>query len=471
MSKHEPTPDAAPSSAGLPAASFHRRDLIARGGQISAAALLFGCATKVGEVAPAAPVRSDAASPANTAQPVSAARLDATARLDDLFAHLTDQSGSVAPITSAERAARRQKLGRILAERGADALILEAGPTMTYLAGVSWGKSERFFALVVLADGSHFWVCPAFEESRARLSIDGADGPGGAFVSWQEDEYPYAPIESALRVRRAERVLIEPSLRYIFADRLAAKLGRERVTSGHAAVVALRGRKDAHEIALLRRANELTQLAIREVAATLAPGLTGAEIGARMDRAHEKLGMRGPWNLSLIGPAAALPHGDPAAAPLAKGDVLLIDTGASLHGYQSDNTRTWVFDGAPSSEVSRVWTAVRDAQLRAFEGVRPGIVCKTIDTRARDLITERGFGPGYARFTHRLGHGIGLEGHEDPYFDGASDTVLESGMTLSNEPGIYLPGQFGVRLEDIVVVTDSGADHFGSWQIGPTSPA
>lgn len=459
MSQHEPTPDADPTPTRSNGARLDRRGLLARGGQVAAAALFSSCAAET------------AARGANAEQQKSAARQDDSAQLDELFAHLSDQSQSVMPITSAERAERRRRLGRILADSGADALILEGGSTMTYLSGIAWGRSERLFALVVLADGSHFWVCPAFEESRARLAIDAADGPGGAFVSWQEDEYPYAPIESALRERRAERVLVEPSLRYIFAERLAVKLGRERVASGHAAIVALRGKKDAHEIALLRRANELTQLAIHAVAATLVPGLTGAQIGARMDRAHEKLGMRGPWNLSLIGPASALPHGDPAAAPLARGDVLLIDTGASLHGYQSDNTRTWVFDGTPSSEVENVWFAVRDAQLRAFEGVRPGAVCKTIDARARDLIAQRGFGPGHTRFTHRLGHGIGLEGHEDPYFDGGSETVLASGMTLSNEPGIYLPGRFGVRLEDIVVVTEAGADHFGSWQIGPTSPA
>jgi Xaa-Pro dipeptidase len=342
---------------------------------------------------------------------------------------------------------------------------------MTYLTGISWGRSERLFALVVLADGTHAWICPAFEESKARLSIDAPDGPGGTVVTWQEDVHPYAPLAAFLREHRVERRAIEPQVRYGFVDRLGDAFGSDRIVPGRAAVLALRAHKDEHEIAILRRANELTKSAIREVAATLTPGVDGGEISARMDAVHEKMGMRSPWCLALIGPAAALPHGDAAAAPLKRGDVLLIDTGASLHGYQSDISRTWAFDAPPSEEVARVWHTVRDAQRRAFEAIAPGVVAKSIDARAREWISEQGFGPGYARFTHRLGHGIGLEGHEDPYFDGGSDVVLESGMTLSNEPGIYLPGRFGVRIEDIVLVTDTGADVFGTWQVGPESPA
>ena len=231
----------------------------------------------------------------------------------------------------------------------------------------------------------------------------------------------------------------------------------------------LRGAKDAHEIDLLRRANELTQRAIRAMAAHVRPGMTGTEISALMAGAHERLGMREPWCLALIGAAAALPHGEQQDVRLQRGDVLLVDTGASFHGYQSDNTRTWVFDAAPGGEVERVWNTVRDAQQRAFDALKPGVVCGDVDRLARALIDERGYGPDYRTFTHRLGHGIGLEGHEDPYFDGGSTVPLAPGMTLSNEPGIYLPGRFGVRLEDIVLCTERGADHFGTWQKSPAS--
>jgi Xaa-Pro dipeptidase len=381
---------------------------------------------------------------------------------------LRTSSSRISPINAAS--SRRQRLGSILAAAGADAMLIEGGATMTYLSGIAWGHSERFFGLVVTASGEHFWICPAFEESRARQKIDAARGPGGDIVAWQEIEYFQKPLAADLARRRIRRVAIEPALRCVFVERLAAEIGGEHAVSGHAAIVALRGVKDAHEIELLRTANELTQRAIRRVAQSVQPGMSGREITALMARAHERLGMQSPWCLALIGAAAALPHGEDEDIRIARGDLLLIDAGASLHGYQSDNSRTWVVDGSPSAEIERAWHTVHDAQRAAFDGIRPGVACRDIDRRARDLIEARGFGSGYTAFTHRLGHGIGLEGHEDPYFDGGSTVPLAAGMTLSNEPGIYLPGRFGVRLEDIVLVTANGADHFGEWQSKPTSP-
>lgn len=419
-------------------------------------------------VAAALPLTACAAS--RVAARSDAADDDARAADDALFAHLSDQRGSIEPIRGHEHAARRARLAEILRRTGADAFLCESGPTLVHLSGVSWGRSERLFGLVVFADGSHLWVCPAFEESRARQQIDASDGPGGALLAWHEHEHPFAPLAAALRERRVETLLVEPQIRYTFVDRLATVFGAARIASGAAATIALRGRKDARELALLRRANELTQLAIREVAKTLRPGLTGGDVAARMAAAHARLGMRSPWALCLIGPAAALPHGDRHDVALQRGDLLLTDVGASLHGYQSDNTRTWIVDGRPSSEIERAWHVVRDAQQRAFEMLAPGVRCADVDARARSVIAAAGFGEGYAALTHRLGHGIGLEGHEDPYFDGGSEVVLEPGMTLSDEPGIYVAGRYGVRIEDIVAITERGADHFGSWQKSPASP-
>jgi Xaa-Pro dipeptidase len=396
-------------------------------------------------------------------------------RVEELLSGLTDQRSTVTPITGDERAARRKRLGGILAGRGIDAILCEGGATMTYLAGVSWGKSERFFGLVVLADGSCFWISPAFEASRARLQIEGTSekpGPGGEIVAWQEDEHPYRPLADALERRSVSRIAIEPSLRFVFAERLAQAFGRERVDgeSGPAILLSLRGRKDAHEIALLRRANELTQQAVLAASRCLEPGMTGSRVSAIVDRAHKKLGFGGSWNLSLLGPAAALPHGEPDERRLERGSVVLVDAGGDFLGYQSDDTRTWVFDGAPPVEVERAWNAVRDAQLAAFEAIRPGVLCGDVDRAARAKIVEHGFAGGYAAFTHRLGHGIGVEGHEDPYFDSGSAVPLAPGMTLSDEPGLYFPGRFGIRLEDVVLVTEDGADHFGAWQRSPVSP-
>jgi len=429
-------------------------------------ALLGGAALGGLSVAGAGLAGCRAATPADGAQ-----RADAAAATRALFEHLADQRGSVAPISAAERRERRARLARVLAEQGLDALLVEPGPSLSWLTGVSWGKSERLFAFLGTADGDHRWIVPAFEEGRARRAIDAPDGPGGAVLAWQEHERPETILADVLREEKLERVAIEPQLRWTFADRLARALGGARFESGQPVVFALRARKDEHELAILRRASELTQLAIREVAATLRPGLSGADVAARMAAAHERLGMRGPWALCLIDAAAALPHGEDHDLVLASDSHLLVDTGASLHGYQSDTTRTWSCFGPPSAEVERAWNAVRDAQQKAFEFVRPGVAARDVDARAREVLVSHGYPGGYQSLTHRLGHGIGMEGHEDPYFDGGSDVELASGMTLSDEPGIYVVGRFGVRIEDIVAVTASGCDHFGAWQTSPRSPA
>lgn len=439
-----------------------RRRLLASGAGFSAGLLALGCTAR----APA-PATSAVAAP------------------DELFADLSDQRASVAPITAAERAARRARLARVLAERGLDAFVCEGGATLSYLAGVSWGRSERLFALVVTADGAHFWLVPAFEEGRARLAIESVAQPGEAtpsgreLVAWQEDEYASRPLLAALRERRVERLAVDPAFRYGFVAELAAAARAEghglaapgAITTGRELLAELRGRKSPNELAILRRANELTQHVLARVADEVRPGQTGAEIGALVARAHARLGFANSWNLSLVGAAAALPHGDASPKPLAHGDVLLIDCGGSFHGYQSDITRTWVPAGAPSAAVERAWSAVRDAQRRAQDAIRPGRRCREIDAVARAALVSRGYPGGYAAFTHRLGHGIGLEGHEDPYFDGGSEVVLASGMTLSNEPGLYFPGEFGVRIEDVIAVTDTGCESFGSGQPSPRSPA
>ena len=398
-------------------------------------------------------------------------RVAGSSRRDvDRFPQLQDQSGSVAPISPEERAARRLRLGGILRALGWDAILMEGGATMSYLSDVGWGHSERLFGLVVAADGSHFWICPGFEAEKAELRIHGDGLPGGEIVTWQEHEYPFAPLAAALKERGAERLALEPSLRHRFAHGVATELGAARVGIGLDAVVELRGRKDAHELALLRRANELTQQAIVAVSKKLLPGMTGRDISRLMSAAHRKLGMGGGWTLALIGPAAAYPHGEDQTRPLTPGDVVLVDTGGTLHGYQSDNTRSWVFGAPAPTKVADVWKRVREAQQAAFDAIKPGVECREIDRVARKVVEAGGYGGGYQTFTHRLGHGIGMEGHEDPYFDGGSRVVLQEGMTLSNEPGIYLYGEFGIRLEDIVAVTSTAADHFGDWQASPQNP-
>ena len=393
------------------------------------------------------------------------------AELDELFSDLEDRSGDYRPITAEEKRPRFARLGAALRAANQDALLIEPGATLDYLVDVRWGRSERLFALVVLADGTLFWLSPAFEAPRAERRIASSGAPQGPIVTWDEHEYAWEPLASALHARAVERIALEPEARAFVAERLAGAFGRERVQSGAEVVLALRGKKEAREIELLRGASELTQRAIAAVAERLRPGLTDAEVGRWMRHAQERLGLASTWVLPLLNADAALPHGSSTERVLAPGDVVLVDTGGGLHGYQSDITRTWVFAAEPPAEVERAWNAVRDAQKRGFEALRPGAPCAAADRAARASIEAAGYGAGYASFTHRLGHGIGVEGHEEPYLDGGNELPLRPGMTFSDEPGIYLPGRFGVRIEDIVCITVDGADHFGAWQRSPASPA
>lgn len=395
---------------------------------------------------------------------------EADAALDELFADLTDQRALHAPIGAAERAERRRRAGEVLRGAGLDALLVEPGPTLEYLCGVSAGRSERLFALVLTADGEPFWVLPSFEVSSKAARIDAAGAPRGVLVAWDEHEYAFGPLAAELEGRRIERLALEPSTRAFVAHGIEEAWGR-RVLPGAGVVTELRGRKEPHELALLRAASELTQRAVVAVAERLRPGLSDHELGTWMRHAQERLGLRGTWVLPLLGAGAALPHGSAEGGRLERGEAILVDTGGGLHGYQSDTTRSWIFDGAPSAAYARAWNVVRDAQRAAYETLAPGVPCAAVDAAARRVMDAAGYGAGYERFTHRLGHGIGLEGHEGPYLDGGSRTTLAAGMTFSDEPGIYVEGQLGIRLEDIVVVTADGRDHFGAWQRSPLSPA
>ena len=399
----------------------------------------------------------------------------ATTAVHDTFAdleHLEDQRGAFAPITSNEKTARMQRLAELLREAHLDAFLVEPTATLAYLSDVTWGMSERLFGLVVLADGSHFWLAPSFEVAslRARIASLAADDATPHIVAWHEHEYAWRPLAAELDARRVDRIAVDPRARAFVVQSLIECMGSERVAPGQPIVRALRGTKSANELALLRGANEITKRAISSVAETLRPGMTDHEIGARMQAAQRRMGLTSTWVLPLLGEGAAYPHGSAAGRTLGQGDAILVDTGGALHGYQSDITRTWVFEGTASGDFLDGWNAVRSAQARAFEAIRPGVPCAEIDRAARAVIGAAGFGSEYEGFAHRLGHGIGTEGHEEPNLDGGSQALLEPGMTFSNEPGIYLPGRFGVRIEDVVLVTESGADVFGDWQAGPNSP-
>lgn len=386
------------------------------------------------------------------------ARVGGPTEEDDPWAALAGSCEGIAPPDAAERAGHRERLQRVLHDAGCDALIVEPGATMQYLAGVHWGRSERPFLLVLARTGEPLWVVPAFEERTAREQL-----PAAVLRGWREHESPYSQLAAGLAERGldAGRVAVDPQLRNFVVEGLRGALGPGRVVDGAGHVEAVRMRKHPAELERLRRANEVTKAALRLVAETaVREGMRQSELAEHVRRAQERAGLADVWVLALFGPNAAFPHGTAEDRALRSGDLVLVDTGGSLHGYRSDITRTWAL-GTASEPARRAWGAVARAQRAALAAIRPGVRCGDVDAAARAVIEAEGFGRDYHRFTHRLGHGIGLEVHESPYLVAGSSRILEPGMTMSNEPGIYEPGVLGVRIEDIVAVTDDGCEVFG----------
>ena len=333
-----------------------------------------------------------------------------------------------------------------------DGLVVGPGSSLYYFTGIRWGLSERLLALVLPRSGQPILICPAFEESRMRESLR---FPLDIHL-WQEDESPAQLIISTLAARkiRSGRIGIEETLPFTFYDHLRASAPAFGFFSADPVIVSCRARKSPQELQFMGLACEATCMVYREVFAALKEGMTQEEIAALVSAGFAKMNLRG-GALVLLGASAALPHGTHQPQKLKEGDVVLIDGGCTVEGYESDVTRTGVI-GKPSEKIQRAFEIVRKAQDAALDTARAGQLSGSVDDAARAVITTAGYGPGYKFFTHRLGHGIGLDGHEHPYLVRGSTTVLEPGMTFSNEPGIYVPGEFGLRCEDDMVITPDG---------------
>jgi len=373
----------------------------------------------------------------------------------------------VAPVAAEEHRGRLARAQALLAGAGQDAIVVGPGSSLRYFTGAEWGLSERFLGFVLRRTGDPVWVAPAFERARAHEQIHvGAD-----VRTWEEDESPYAMVAQALKEAGASaRVGIEETMPFAFSDGIAQAVPALRLASATPVTAGCRMLKDPHELALMRRAAELTLRAHRAVFESLREGATVATVSGWSVAAHRRLGVRG-GSLVLFGPDAAFPHGTEKPRTLRAGDVVLIDGGCRLHGYSSDITRTAVFGAPPSDRQRRIWDLVRKAQQAAFAAARPGVECQAIDAAARQVIEQGGFGPGYKYLTHRLGHGIGLDGHEWPYMVRGNATKLAPGMTFTDEPGIYIPGELGIRHEDTVVVTEDGCENLTKWSGTPEEPA
>jgi Xaa-Pro dipeptidase len=375
---------------------------------------------------------------------------------------LTSMRGQAKPITADERRGRIERARTLMARQKMDALMLCSGTSLVYFTNIRWSGGERLFACIVPVKGDPFFVCPAFEEDRAREQIElGPFGGGKADVrTWHEHENPYDLVTQGLRDRgiATGRLGMEETVKFVFSDGVAASARGLEVVSGTPVTAGCRGVKDAHELELMQLANTVTLKAYEAAWKSLADGMTQNEFSGLISAAHARLGFSGGASVQ-VGPYSALPHGSIQPQTVRAGTIVLIDGGCAVEGYQSDISRTFVL-GTPTDKMKRVFDVERKAQDAALAAAKPGVPCEAVDAAARKVIVDAGFGPDYKFFTHRVGHGIGMDGHEWPYLVRGNTLPLAPGMTFSDEPGIYIPGEFGVRLEDDMYITADGAKLF-----------
>jgi Xaa-Pro dipeptidase len=365
------------------------------------------------------------------------------------------------PISIEERQGRQENARRLMEANDLDAILLMEGTSLNYFTGIRWWGGERMFAMVLPAKGTAFYVCPAFEEGRAREQI--AKAPEGAQADvriWQEDDSPYQRIAQGLKDHGMPtgKVGIEETVRFVFREGIEKAAPQARLVSATSVTAGCRMIKSQAELELMRLASRLTLTAYEAVYRALHDGMTQFDVGHLIEAAHDQLGFAGDA-LVGVGEYAAFPHGSVQAQVIREGVPVLIDGGCKVEGYQSDITRMLIL-GKPPDKVRKVFEIVHRAQSAARAAARPGAECGSVDAAARKVITDAGYGPDYKFFTHRLGHGIGMDGHEWPYLVRGNSTKLAPDMTFSDEPGIYIRGELGLRLEDDMHISENGAELF-----------
>jgi Xaa-Pro dipeptidase len=391
-----------------------------------------------------------------------------SAPADSPIAALKSRRAEARPITTEERLARVERAQRLMQENKLNAIAVAGGTSLLYFSGVNWGNSERLFVMVLPVRGEPFFVAPAFEKDRSLEQI--AQGPFGKsphVFTWEENENPYQVVAFALKERglATGRIGIEERVQYVFADGIARAIPAATISSATVVTSGCRMLKSPAEIALMRLANSVTLQAYEAAWKSIREGMTQHEFGALVSSAHQKLGFQGGASVQ-VGENSALPHGSVKTQMIREGTILLIDGGCSVEHYESDISRTFVL-GKPTDKMKQVFDIVHQAQSAALAAARPGVLCDAVDAAARKVIVDAGYGPGFKYFTHRVGHGIGMDGHEWPYLiatntlqSGGKSIALGAQMTFSDEPGIYIPGEFGVRLEDDMHILDAGSELF-----------
>jgi Xaa-Pro dipeptidase len=364
------------------------------------------------------------------------------------------------PITAQEHAARIRKVQSLMQQRKIAALLVDAGSSLEYFTGIRWNRSERTTAALISADGNVVVVTPFFEEPSVRETLKIA----ADVRPWNEDESPFALIANALRDRTAAQgaLAVEGTTRFFITDHIRKIPGAGReIVSGEELVNVCRMIKSSTELALMQVANDITIAALKEVHGRVEAGMSGPDIMKMMIEATEERGGKYLFALVLLNEASAYPHGTEKPQTIRQGSTVLIDTGCSVHGYQSDISRTWVY-GEPSPRQREIWDTVKRGQEIALETAKIGVPVGAIDRAVRAYYEGRGWSKDYGLpgTSHRTGHGIGMDGHEPPNLMRADTTPLEAGMCFSDEPGIYIPGEFGVRMEDCWYMTEAGPKLF-----------
>jgi len=377
------------------------------------------------------------------------------------LAAMTSMRGSVPPIGVDERLKRVARAQALMQEKGIDAIWLDISSSLTYFTGLSMRRTERLHGAILPAKGEIVYASPAFEAEKLKTMLTFGD----KIAVWEEDEDPTALVADTIRSFGFSRgtVGVDEATPFFTFDGLRRAANSFTFVNGSEITAGCRMIKSDHEIALMQTAKNITLAAHKAAARIMREGITTTEVQAFITAAHRKLGSEGvpPFNGVLFGEATAYPHGVPYPQTLKMGDMILIDTGAPVDGYLSDITRSYVF-GEPSARQRQVWNLEKAAQAAGFAAAQPGNRCEDVDAAARGVINGAGFGPGYATpgLPHRTGHGIGLDVHEWPYLVKGDKTVLKPGMTFSNEPTICIYGEFGVRLEDHMHITESGPRWF-----------
>ena len=365
------------------------------------------------------------------------------------------------PISNDERQMRIDRARQLMLANKIDAILMIGGTSLLYYANIRWWNSERLGALVLPAKGRPYFVAPAFEADRLHEQL--SQGPlaeDADVLTWQEDEDPYKLLVRGLADRgiRTGNIGIEERTTFVFSDGVAKAAPAMKTVSATPVTAGCRMHKSAHELQLMRLANQATWQVYRAVFHALQPGMTQRDCESLISAAYNRVGFRGGASVQ-VGEYTALPHGSVTPQVIKEGTPVMIDDGCTVEGYQSDITRTFVL-GKATDEMKKVFDVVHAAQKAALDAARPGLPAEQIDAAARKVVVDAGFGPGFKYFSHRLGHGIGMDGHEWPYLVPGNKMPLGPSMTFSDEPGVYQPGKFGIRLEDDWYVTAQGGEMF-----------